>query len=117
MRKKMDLLWLFLIVIGVSLAVYWTPYQIPLPRPPLPQADNGGRYPMPTPALQLTGGRYLKVIPTCPAADENTYRGTKPDTFTYNCTGSRHGKAYTGFNKNTTNYPHYDAGEGDLDHP
>ncbi|MBT9587655.1 hypothetical protein IV102_30220 [bacterium] len=111
MRKKLDLLWLFLILVVVSLAVYWTPYEIPLPRPPFPSAD---RYPTATPALQLSGGRYLKLIPTCPAADVNTYN---PDSFRYKYTGSRHGKAYTGFNGDATNYPQYEAEEGLLDHP
>lgn len=86
-------------------------------------SDNGGRYPT-TASLdaKLTTGNYLKLIPTCPAAGSNTYSQTykvtqTPDAFSYNCSGNNHGKAYTGFNLNASNYPQYDAEQGLLDHP
>jgi type IV pilus assembly protein PilA len=86
-------------------------------------SDNGGRYPTTASLDQsLTAGNYLKLIPTCPAAGSNTYSATyavtqTPDAFSYNCAGNNHGKAYTGFNADSSNYPQYDAEQGLLDHP
>jgi len=86
-------------------------------------SDNGGRYPS-TGALatKLTAGNYLKLIPSCPAAGTNLYSGVymstqTPDSFSFYCSGNNHGKAYTGFNLDATNYPQYDAEQGLLDHP
>lgn len=86
-------------------------------------SDNGGRYPAAGNfQSSLTAGNYLKLIPTCPAAGTATYIGTymstqTPDAFSFNCAGNNHGKAYTGFNANSSNYPQYDAEQGLLDHP
>ena len=86
-------------------------------------SDNGGRYPLSS-AFQarLTGGNYLKTIPTCPAAGADTYTGTysstqTPDSFSFYCNGNNHAKAYTGFTTASANYPQYSAEQGLLDHP
>lgn len=86
-------------------------------------SDNGGRYPTTgNLAAKLTAGNYLKLIPTCPAAGSNTYSGTykmtqTPDAFSFQCSGNNHGKAYTGFAGDATNYPQYDAEQGLLANP
>ena len=86
-------------------------------------SDNGGRYPAATNfALLLTGGNYLKLVPTCPAAGANTYGAlytsqTTPDTFSFFCSGNNHAKAYTGFSGNAAGFPQYSAESGLLDHP
>jgi hypothetical protein len=57
-------------------------------------ADNGGRYPRTLQAL-TTEKRYLKPIPTCPAAHTDTYTPgfestSSPDAFTIVCHGENH---------------------------
>lgn len=71
-------------------------------------SDNGGRYPG---RLEtLLEGRYLKAIPTCPAAGAVTYLdyrcATYPDVFTISCTGDNHWQAWPGHFR--PNYPNYD---------
>ncbi|MFN8609312.1 MAG: prepilin-type N-terminal cleavage/methylation domain-containing protein [Vulcanimicrobiota bacterium] len=86
-------------------------------------SDNGGRYPTTAAfATSLTGGNYLKLIPTCPAAGTNTYTAqyssvTTPDSFSFLCGGTNHAKAYTGFNSTGQNFPQYFAESGLVDHP
>jgi len=86
-------------------------------------SDNGGRYPGTANfATLLTGGNYMKTIPTCPAAGSNTYGGvytaqTTPDTFSFFCNGNNHAKAYTGFTTASVGFPQYSAEAGLLDHP
>ncbi len=83
-------------------------------------SDNGGRYPHHL--GKLLHGNYLKVIPTCPAAGEDTYSPTyqvsaRPDMFSFCCRGNNHAKAYSGFTSDPHNYPQYSAKEGLIDHP
>jgi len=86
-------------------------------------SDNGGRYPVTANFTSLlTGGNYLKLIPTCPAAGSNTYgpvysAQTTPDTFSFFCSGNNHAKAYTGFSTASVGFPQYSAEAGLLDHP
>ena len=86
-------------------------------------SDNKGRYPSNLDMLTRPNkpGPYLKTIPTCPTVGKVTYLdyqfSTKPDSFSYSCCGNNHGKAFTGFNKDSTNYPQYSAVEGLIDHP
>lgn len=87
-------------------------------------SDNQGAYP--SQLQRLTGGNYLKVIPTCPAAGKVTYeasyhKGVVPpwqgEFYSFYCQGNNHGRSYTGFSNDSTNYPQYDARVGLLDHP
>ena len=86
-------------------------------------SDNGGRYPSSGSfETRLTGGNYLKLIPTCPAAGTNTYSPAfmstqTPDSFSFYCSGNNHAKAYTGFNAAASGFPQYSAESGLLDHP
>lgn len=78
-----------------------------------------GRYPRSL--YRLTASGCLKTLPTCPAAGEMTYRNYRmsmtPDAFSFSCCGNHHGRAYTGFGADSTNYPRYHAELGLLDHP
>lgn len=89
--RRQDLLWLLALIAAVAVAVAWTPYDIPMPRPRNP----------------VTGTPV--VLGPAPVST--------PDSFSFNCSGNRHGKAYTGFQANWGNYPQYDAEQGLLDHP
>lgn len=86
-------------------------------------SDNGGRYPITANfQAQLTGGNYLKLIPTCPAAGGPTYIAgftstQTPDSFSFYCNGNNHAKAYTGFTTASAGFPQYSAESGLLDHP
>ena len=86
-------------------------------------SDNSGRYPTNGVfASQLTNGNYLKTIPTCPAVGSDTYDSpynstATPDGFSFYCSGNNHGKAYTGFAADATNYPQYDGDVGLLANP
>lgn len=86
-------------------------------------SDNGGRYPASASfQAKLTGGNYLKLIPTCPAAGTDTYTGVfssvqTPDSFSFYCSGNNHAKAYTGFATASAGFPQYSAESGLLDHP
>lgn len=87
-------------------------------------SDNGGRYPAGTAnfTAKLTGGNYLKQIPTCPAAGSDTYTGgyssvQTPDSFSFYCNGNNHSKAYTGFSTVSVGFPQYSAESGLIDHP
>ena len=86
-------------------------------------SDNGGRYPSSGSfEVKLTGGNYLKLIPTCPAAGSATYTGSfsstqTPDSFSFYCNGNNHAKAYTGFSSVSIGFPQYSAESGLLDHP
>lgn len=87
-------------------------------------SDNGGRYPNGSAnfAQKLTSGNYLKLIPTCPAAGQNTYTNAylsqqTPDSFSFYCTGNNHAKAYTGFGTASAGFPQYSAESGLVDHP
>lgn len=82
--------------------------------------DNKGRYS--TDLNSLTRGNYLKVVPTCPSAQKDTYSGTysfhsSPDRFTFYCQGLNHEKAFAGFPGNKENFPQYGAEAGLIDHP
>ena len=82
-------------------------------------SDNGGRYPTSGSfEAKLTGGNYLKLIPTCPAAGTNTYSSVfssvqTPDSFSFYCSGNNHAKAYTGFTSASSGFPQYSAESGD----
>lgn len=87
-------------------------------------SDNGGRYPGGGATMKtcLTAGNYLKNIPTCPAAGQDTYTtnftsATTPDAFSFYCNGTNHAKAYTGFGSAGANFPQYFAESGLVDHP
>ena len=85
---KRDILWLIFTVIGVALAVYWTPTSVRLPRPPV---------------LATAAPPPLQASPT-------------PDSFSFYCTGSRHSKAYSGFS-NPSNFPVYNGDVGLIANP
>lgn len=77
-------------------------------------SDNWGRYPK---RLEtLVQQRYLKSLPTCPAARTVTYldyRSTAtPDSFSFSCTGENHWLAWRADGKHRPNYPDYDAERG-----
>lgn len=85
-------------------------------------SDNDGTYPRSLAAL--FPGNYLKSIPTCSAAEKDTYsesyfsRGTgKKATFRFHCAGKNHAKAYSGFKEDSTDFPRYDSHRGLIDHP
>lgn len=86
-------------------------------------SDNSGRYPLDGQfAPSLTGGNYLKTIPTCPSVGSDTYggpytSGQTPDCFSFWCSGNNHGKAYTGFNGNATGFPQYNGDVGLIANP
>lgn len=83
-------------------------------------SDHKGRYPA---SLEmLIDKNYLKTIPTCPGAGEDTYSRTyecsiKPDNFSFCCAGDNHRKAYSGFPASSKDFPKYSAVEGLMDHP
>ena len=67
--------------------------------------DNGGRYPLSLAALKPN---YLRMIPVCPAANQETYSksyrmNAQPDNFTVYCQGKHHG---------AENFPQYSATKG-----
>ena len=103
MKRSRDPLWLLSVVVLVAVAVAYTPYEVPIPRR-LAQST-----PTPTP-------NYLRMVPTCPTADTYT-SAIQPETVTFHCTGSRHAKAYTGFQNSSAGFPQYSAESGLLDHP
>lgn len=84
-------------------------------------SDNGGRYPRNLGRLTLEPQIYLERLPTCPGAGRVTYLdyrfSTSPDAFSFSCAGNHHGRAYSGFGADSTNYPQYNAEQGLLDHP
>ena len=81
--------------------------------------DNAGLYP--DSLDKLIPGNYLRMIPTCPAAGEVTYKdyrvSHKRNNFRFSCVGNNHARAYTGFDKACDNYPAYSAQIGLVDHP
>ncbi|MBT9585126.1 DUF3352 domain-containing protein [bacterium] len=77
--------------------------------------DNGGAYP--TDLKPLITGNYLRHIPTCPAAGQDTYTQTyqmtaKPDVYSFYCTGEHHKGAGT-----PAGYPQYNAEQGLITNP
>lgn len=71
--------------------------------------DNWGRYPR---RLQDLVPGYIKAIPTCPAADRDTYSPSfastsNPDDYTIFCQGNNHRRSGCGIN-----YPQYCASDG-----
>jgi len=71
--------------------------------------DNAGHYP--TSLDQLTPD-YLRFIPTCPSAGEDTYSktyksGQNPDRYEFHCSGSNHTNAGI-----PPNYPQYNSVKG-----
>lgn len=71
--------------------------------------DNMGRYP--TSLKQLTPD-YLRSIPTCPAAGNDTYSSSytsskNPDAYTFCCSGKNHTNEGAG-----ENYPQYNSMQG-----
>ena len=90
---RRDILWLLAVVTLVAGAVAYTPYEFALPRP----AD-------------------IPATPVEPGWKETYAPRSRPETFSFYCTGSRHAKAYTGF-KGRTDFPQYSAEAGLLEHP
>ena len=69
--------------------------------------DHSGRFPK---SLRQITATYLKTIPTCPAAQKDTYSpsyvsASAPDVFTMFCSGKHHPKE-------PQDYPRYSPGEG-----
>ncbi|MBN9418121.1 MAG: hypothetical protein J0I12_21915 [Candidatus Eremiobacteraeota bacterium] len=77
-------------------------------------SDNAGKYP---PDFQpLISGKYLRLIPTCPAASRQTYSEsyqvqTSPDSFSFYCSGHNHDTLVP------AGFPQYNAETGLIDHP
>ena len=76
-------------------------------------SDNSGRFP---PNLERLTPNYLRSVPTCPAAGEQTYvpayqMAARPDIYTVMCAGNAH--SYEGYGKN---YPQYTSVSGLLEH-
>lgn len=74
-------------------------------------SDYGGHYP--ADLTLLTGGNYLRTVPTCPAAGRDTYSSTyevsaQPDSFRFACSGCHHHRSGI----HAPNYPRYSAEEG-----
>lgn len=73
--------------------------------------DNSGRYP--TSLSQLTEGqRYLRTLPTCPAAGRDTYSeyyrsASNPDRYTVICAGNNHNAVDAG-----RDFPQYNSVAG-----
>lgn len=72
-------------------------------------SDNTGLYPS---GLGLLTPNYLKVVPNCPSAQQDTYSGkyqsvADPDAFTLYCAGTNHSKANT-----PADYPQYSSFQG-----
>lgn len=86
-------------------------------------SDNKGDYPPTLDELTRKSlyGPYLKTIPTCQAADKMTYTNyqvsQRPQAFSFACCGNNHGRAYTGFAADCSNYPQYHSEQGLIDHP
>lgn len=60
---------------------------------------------------------YEVPVPRQLVESSSTYSPTpSADTFSFYCTGSRHAKAYTGF-QSSSGFPQYSAESGLLDHP
>jgi hypothetical protein len=71
--------------------------------------DNSGYYP--TQLGSLTP-KYLRIIPVCPAAGQDTYSAsyrmsTEPDAYEYCCQGQAHKAAQV-----PANHPRYDSTNG-----
>ena len=82
--------------------------------------DNHGLYPRYLP--DLVPGNYLKQIPTCPAAGNDTYSASYQvsidgKAFSFVCTGNNHAKSYAGFKRPSDNFPQYNSRDGLIDHP
>ncbi|MFN8606373.1 MAG: hypothetical protein U0931_02500 [Vulcanimicrobiota bacterium] len=67
-------------------------------------------------ALAVAWTPYQVPLPRLSAARPGATPAATPDTFTFLCTGSRHAKAYTGFDRSTC-FPQYFAEAGLMDHP
>lgn len=72
-------------------------------------SDYEGRYPK---NLGQLTPNYLRIIPNCPAAQEDTYSAAyqsaaSPDRFTVYCSGDHHSQVGT-----PANYPQYNSEEG-----
>lgn len=77
--------------------------------------DWSGRYPR---DIALITPKYLKTIPTCPAARRDTYRASyqshsAPDNYTIFCSGTNHLEA--GFSE--PDQPIYRAYRGSIERP
>ena len=79
-------------------------------------ADHAGHYP--NNLAELTqDAKYLKSIPTCPAAARDTYSSSythtnQPARFTYYCSGSHHDSA---FGRSCRDVPGYSSTGGILE--
>ena len=74
--------------------------------------DNGGRYPAAKTGLTPS---YLKTIPSCPSAGQDTYTyesAMNPDAYTVYCAGSNHTSAGT-----QGGYPQFNAFQGLVENP
>ena len=79
-------------------------------------SDNAGHYPR---RLEdLLPGKYLRQLPTCPAAEKMTFTdyqvSAKPDNYSFSCVGDNHRASY---HRSAPNYPSYSAFEGLVDKP
>ena len=77
-------------------------------------ADNGGHYPKDFKAL---APRYIKSIPTCPAAGSDTYSSSyrvddKTGVYTFYCAGTYHGVSGIPYN-----FPQYRSAKGIVERP
>lgn len=87
-------------------------------------SDHKGRYPEQLQGLE--GNQYLKSIPTCPAAGQDTYRTTyskavippfQGEYYSLYCQGNHHARSFSGFPGDPRNFPQYHSREGLIDHP
>jgi hypothetical protein len=71
--------------------------------------DNKGEYPL---SLAPLAPKYLKVIPTCPAAGTDTYSSSyqrnSPQSYRFYCSGSNHTDLLNG----SANFPQYTSEQG-----
>lgn len=76
--------------------------------------DNGARYPT---ALVTLTPAYIKTLPICPTAGQQTYTASffsqvDPDTYLLRCEGTFHSSLAI-----PTDYPQYDSGRGLVERP
>lgn len=73
-------------------------------------SDNGGRFPS---TLEVLTPRYLKALPSCPAAASVSYAYVsthEPDNYTIVCAGEYHKEV-----AQHANYPQYTSTQGLLE--
>ncbi|MBS2036512.1 hypothetical protein JST97_16085 [bacterium] len=81
--------------------------------------DNKGIYPLEL--SRLTQGNYLRIIPTCPAANKVTYSNYRVfgagNHYHFSCVGNNHAPSYEWTGKSSDNYPGYNSDTGLEEHP